>query len=208
MKKKTGNSASPAPAAHFASAFRSIATESTAARVASGTNRNGTPHETLWTGLPSMRAPAETPTADGERVAVSDDGTKCWQRLRHPGKRQPGLVPLERYRCRSHTQLEDEPLLARTNRAFDREGKRAADGRVAGHRQFLAWREDAHPDVAAALGREDERRFGEGHLLGDALHLLGGQSLRLGEHRELIALEAAIGEDVEVEISEHMDERG
>ena len=37
---------------------------------------------------------------------------------------------------------------------------------------------------------------------------VGGQSLRLGKHGELIAFEAAIGEDVEVEVSEHMDERG
>ena len=57
----------------------------------------------------------------------------------------------------------------------------------------------------ATLGRKNERRFGEGHLLGDALHLLGGQALRFGKHRQLIALEAAIGEDVEVEVAIHID---
>ena len=52
-----------------------------------------------------------------------------------------------------------------------------------------ARREDAHAHVARAFRRKDERRFGEGHLVGDALHLRGGQTVRLGEDRELVAFE-------------------
>ena len=74
---------------------------------------------------------------------------------------------------------------------------------MAGHRQLFGGREDPHPDVAATLGRQNERRLGEVHLFGDELHLLRRQFAGLGEDGQLIAFEAAIGEDVEVEVAVH-----
>ena len=71
-----------------------------------------------------------------------------------------------------------------------------------GHRQFFGRREDPHPDVAAALGGKDERRFRERHLGRDTLHQRRGNVAWLGKHGELVAFELAVGEDVEVKISE------
>jgi hypothetical protein len=138
-----------------------------------------------------------------EGIAVRDDPTKDRQTLCHPGERETRIVPLERHRGWSHAKLEHELLLSALDGAFQREGKRAADRRMPGHRQLFAGREDPHPDVSSPLGCEDERRFREGHFLGDALHLIGGQSLRFGEHRELVAFETVIGEHVEVEVAVH-----
>ena len=71
-----------------------------------------------------------------------------------------------------------------------------------GHRQLVARREDAHPHVGIRpLGRQDERRLGEVHLLGDRLHRLGGQTAAVEKDGELIAAEEMIGEDVVVEVA-------
>ena len=83
-----------------------------------------------------------------------------------------------------------------------RERERAADRRVAGHRQLVARREDAHPDVGVRpLRRQDERRLRERHLLGDRLHRLGRQAAAVEEDGQLVAAEQAVGEDVEVKVA-------
>src|SRR5262249_30716940 len=46
-----------------------------------------------------------------------------------------------------------------------------------------------------------ERRFREVHLTRDRLHVVRRQSLWFREDRELVPLEAAIGEDVQVEVA-------
>ena len=59
---------------------------------------------------------------------------------------------------------------------------------------------DAHVGVGP-LGRQHERRLREVHLLGDRLHRLGRQPAAVEEHRELVAAEQTIGEDVEVNVA-------
>src|SRR6185436_5455107 len=54
---------------------------------------------------------------------------------------------------------------------------------------------------AGRFGGQDERAFGEIHLLGDRLHLGGRKSARVVEHRELVAFEEGVGEDVVVQIA-------
>ena len=209
VKKKTGNVGkgprwprmSPAPSGRWFDRSRR--------RPVSRAGRTETARRTRRSG-PAGRRGGPGRDADGarERVAVSDDGAAMWANAGHPGEREPGLVPLDRDAASDRRPARRRTAPGPGDGAVDRQRERAADRRVAGHRQLLARREDAHPDVGViAFGRQDERRFGEGHLLGDPLHRRG-QSLRLGKDGELIALEAAIGEDVEVEISEHMDERG
>src|SRR5437879_13749643 len=56
--------------------------------------------------------------------------------------------------------------------------------------------EDADARVASAFRRQDEGGFGEVHLASEALHLLGGEGARVGEDRELVALERRIREYV------------
>ena len=48
--------------------------------------------------------------------------------------------------------------------------------------------------------RQHECRLGEIHLLRDRLHRLGGQPASVENHRELIAAEQVIGEDIVVKI--------
>ena len=91
------------------------------------------------------------------------------------------------------TQRVDDP--------FSRERKGAADRRMAGHRQFLARREDPHPDIAARSRWEDERALGEVHFARDGLHHLRRDRSRLGKDGELIAFQRAVGEHVEVQIA-------
>ena len=177
-------------------------TASTAVRVRSGTNRNGTPHDTDWTGRRSTRSPALTPIAAASAARSSITCPERWQWLGHPGERQPALVPFERHRYRTDAELEHETLASTRDDAFVGQRERAADRGMAGHRQLLSRREDPHPHIAAALGRIDEGRLGERHLLGNLLHLLRGECARLRVDGELIAFEWRRCEDVQVEISE------
>ena len=77
------------------------------------------------------------------------------------------------------------------------EEDRRAEDRVAGEGKLGARGEDAHSRRPVFLGREEEDGLGDVQLARDALHLLGGDGLRLGEEPELVALERRLGEDVE-----------
>ena len=82
-----------------------------------------------------------------------------------------------------------------------REREGGADGRMAGHRQFRAGREDAHAHVGARrLGRQQERALGEVHLARDGLHLRSRQPATIREDRQLVAFELAIRKDVVMQI--------
>ena len=52
-----------------------------------------------------------------------------------------------------------------------------------------------------AASRQDERRLREVHLLGDRLHLLVGQAAPVEKHRQLVAAEDPLGEDVVVKVA-------
>ena len=59
-------------------------------------------------------------------------------------------------------------------------------------------REDAHAGRAfRGFGRPQEDGLGEVHLPGDALHEVGGEMGRVGEHAQRVAAEGVVGEDVE-----------
>src|SRR5712672_991920 len=86
-------------------------TLSTAMRVVSGTNRNGTPQDTIWAGSP---VPV-TAAGDSEIVAA----------------------PGQRHRHRADVAAEHERLAAGLDHARARERERGPDRRVAGHRHLL-----------------------------------------------------------------------
>ena len=62
-------------------------------------------------------------------------------------------------------------------------------------------REDAHLAGMTGLGRKHECALGEVELPGDLLHLPVRESAGLGQHRQLIAAEAGVGEDVADEVA-------
>ena len=137
-----------------------------------------------------------------EARAVLDLPTELRVLLRHPGEIERVPFPLERHGGRPDAQAEDEAVLAGLDHAFLYEREGAPDRRMPGHRQLLARREDAHADVGARrLGRKDERAFGEVHLARDRLHLVSREPGRFREHRELVAFEGRVGEDVVMKIA-------
>ncbi len=162
------------------------------------------------TRLPAPAAPCPA-TAAGE----SDERRAARGRVRRSARRRSGcscvihakleVVAVPRQRHRTSGRRRGRTRTARVRGSIDagaRERERAADRRMAGHRQLLARREDAHADVGARrLGRQHERRLGEVHLLGDRLHRLGRQPAAVEEDGELIAAEEMVGEDVVVKVA-------
>jgi len=158
-------------------------------------NRNGTPHETTWTGRPQ-------PDRRRGAARIRDRIAERRVRLRHPDEAELLLLPGERHRHGADAEAEHEALALRVDDAGSRESERAADRRMAGHRQLFRGREDAHPHVGATLLRgQHERRLREVHLLGDRLHRVGRQPAAVEEDGELIAAEEMIGEDVEMDVT-------
>ncbi len=91
---------------------------------------------------------------------------------------------------------------ARLEDAGVRERERGADRRVAGKRRLGGPGEDADAVVGARLlRRKHERVFREVRLARQRLHRIGVETGRLGVHEQLIALQPAIGEHVEVDIA-------
>jgi hypothetical protein len=69
------------------------------------------------------------------------------------------------------------------------------------HRHLRGGGEDAQPEIGLELlGRQDECRLGEIHLVGDRLHRRQRQASGVEKHSELIAAEQTIGEDVVVKV--------
>jgi hypothetical protein len=73
---------------------------------------------------------------------------------------------------------------------------------MTGERHFAIQTKDANADVdAGSIGGENERALGEVHLARDASHVVGCQSGRIDEDRELVAAERGIAEDIVVKIA-------
>ena len=71
---------------------------------------------------------------------------------------------------------------------------------MAGEGQLMGRGEDAEPRCAVgARGRQEEGRLRQVHLPGDRLHLAIGQAGGVENHRQRIAAEDAIGEDVDLD---------
>jgi hypothetical protein len=122
--------------------------------------------------------------------------------LLHLGERQAPALPAQPDARGADAETEHDLGLARANRPVVGERERRADGRVAGHRQFLARCEDAHAHRGRrVLRRKDERALRVSHLARDRLHEVGRQTGGLGKDRQLVAAKRAIGEDVEMEVA-------
>jgi hypothetical protein len=69
---------------------------------------------------------------------------------------------------------------------------------MAGERHLAAAVEDAHAGGVRRIGgRQHERRLAEIELGGERLHVGVAHAARIGKHRQRIAAEAAVGEDVD-----------
>ena len=82
-RARTGTRHAPRsrPVAQRGEPPRSSTALSTARRVARGTNRNGTPHDTTWTGNPvAVTAAAGSPSAAAARARIRDDVAERWAR--------------------------------------------------------------------------------------------------------------------------------
>ena len=73
---------------------------------------------------------------------------------------------------------------------------------MAGERQLVARGEDPDPGVPTGLGRQDEDGLREPDLERQRLHPLGIEPPRVGEHRELVALQRRVREDVGEDVAE------
>ena len=92
--------------------------------------------------------------------------------------------------------LLHEARLPLTARKCDRD--RGAKRRMAGERDLLPDREDPVSIVGAIRAcRLHEARLGETRLAGEAKHRLVVELIRVVHDRERVALERALGEDVE-----------
>ena len=86
--------------------------------------------------------------------------------------------------------------------------ERRPDDGMSGELHFVGRTEDPQPHVGAGgLGGLDEGAFGELRLARHRLHLLGGQARGLGEHRQLVAGQRLVGEDVVLQIAAAIDDR-
>src|SRR5687768_4882006 len=106
---------------------------STASRLATGTYRNGTPHDTSCTGRSVRRMSSGlTPRARAMRVDSALDAPELWQRLCHPHERQLSILPDESNARGSDVEAERERVRTGSNNARVRDRERAAHGRVPG----------------------------------------------------------------------------
>ena len=65
-----------------------------------------------------------------------------------------------------------------------------------GERKLVPWREDPDANVAVACRGKDEHRLGEADLERDPLHRVVVEPAGVGEHRELVAGQRHVREDV------------
>jgi hypothetical protein len=70
-----------------------------------------------------------------------------------------------------------------------------------GEGDLLGGRKDAYPAGVPRLRGKHERALGEVELPGDQLHLLGRETIGVGQDGELIAAEANRGKDVADEVA-------
>src|SRR5919201_1799920 len=141
----------------------------------------------------------------GQQRRLVREGLPRRHRLLHPAEDDPVAVPLERYRHYAGTRLE--PDLRQLERR--REDERRPERRVPRERQLGARGEDPDPSVAALLRLEDEDRLAEVHLARERLEHLLRNLARVGEDRERVPGQRAVGEDVREDVAEgpHTGER-
>src|SRR5439155_9937308 len=114
------------------------------------------------------------------------------QRLAHPAEDDACALALEPDGNDAGTRLEVD--LVQLERASEDEGR--AERRMARERDLDNRREDAYACVPFARGGVHEHRLGEVRLPRQRLQQLLGELARVGEDRELVALERPVGEDV------------
>ena len=137
-----------------------------------------------------------------QRTAVGDRFAERGFQLRHPRKGEPAVLPFQIDIGRPDAEAERGMREARLEGAGMREREGGADRRMARKRGLGGSREDADAVVGARLlGRKHERILGEVRLARHRLHRIGVEATRLDEHKQLIALQPAIGEHVEVDVA-------
>ena len=129
-------------------------------------------------------------TQEHVRVRIRLDAR---QRLAHPAEHDlpaPLAFELDRDDAALRLQLDHSALERR------RQHPGGAETRMPGERKLGPGREDADPDRAALLRRQDEGRLREADLERERLHRLLVDRPRVREDGELVPLERAVGEDV------------
>ena len=112
--------------------------------------------------------------------------------LRHAPEDDARPFALEPHRNDADAGLEPNRLgLERPT-----EHERGAEHRMAGEGKLGLGREDPQADVRVAVRRVDEDRLRERHLAGEALQVALGDLPRVREHRELVAGQWPVREDV------------
>jgi hypothetical protein len=120
------------------------------------------------------------------------------QRLAHPAEHDARALPLERHRHDAHPRLQPD-LAELKRRAKD---ERRPERRMARERDLCGRREDPHARVRVRAGRVDEDRLGELQLARERLERVLGDVARVGEDRELVALERSVREHVADDVAE------
>ena len=130
------------------------------------------------------------------RIGVRLDGR---HRLGHtPEHDAAGFVAVELHRNDSHAGLElDDATLERL-----REHPRRTENGMSCEAHLFGRIEDPDARRATLLGRQQERRLREVHLPRERLHQVRVDLTRVREHRELIAGECRVGEDVDDDVAQ------
>ena len=128
-----------------------------------------------------------------EQLAPSGERVHRRHGLDHaPEDDPPRLVALEPHGHGAGAGLErDRAELERRP-----EHERGAERRVPGERELARGREDADPDVPTGPGRQNEDRLREAELERERLHRRLVQIACVREHRQLVARQRHVGEDV------------
>jgi hypothetical protein len=129
---------------------------------------------------------------ESERVGGRLSRDRC------PAERGQRLHHLDEPFAQSHVDDADPLLEAHRSVLAFRENERGAEGRMPGEWKFRVRREDADAVIGrVGAGPQDECGLREVQLLRDRLHGLGIQRTRLAKHREGVAAERLIGEDID-----------
>src|SRR5207247_6034977 len=119
--------------------------------------------------------------------------------LRHPGKREPAVLPLEIDVGGADAETERRVRSARLDDAGVSQREGGPNRRVAGKWRFGGAGEDADAMIGARLlRRKHERALGKVRLARQPLHRVRIEPRRLNEHEQLVALQPAIREHSEV----------
>ena len=172
-------------------------------RVVSGTNRNGTPHDTIWTGSPvPVTAAGESDSAAAVRAGSGIVSPKIGSRwVIHAKLRSSpahvsatGTAPMLQPNTNVFRPRSITPARASAN-VVPIVGWPAIGSSSAGVKIRI------RTSVPGLLRRQQERRLRKVHFLGDRLHGLERQPAAVEEDRELVSPEEMVGEDVVVKVA-------